>query len=59
MSREAAKEKIRELGGNVTEYVSTKTDYVIAEENPGSKADKAKKLGVKRITEREFLEMIK
>ena len=59
MSRDIAKNKIRKLGGHIAESVSAKTDYVVSGENPGSKFDKAKKLGVKMITEKEFLEMIK
>ena len=58
MSREKAKAKIISLGGIVNESVSSKTDYVVAGENPGSKYDRAKKLGVKIITEKEFLKMI-
>lgn len=57
MSREAAKEKIRELGGEASESVSKKTDYVVAGSEPGSKYEKAKKLGVKTIGEKEFLAM--
>ena len=58
MSREAAKEKIRAQGGNVTELVSKKTDYVVAGAESGSKYGKAKKLGVAILEEREFLKMI-
>ncbi len=58
MSREKAKEKILDLGGRVNETLSSKTDYLIAGENPGSKYEKAKKLGVKIINERKFLKMI-
>lgn len=58
MSREAAKEKIRELGGDISESVSKKTDYVVAGSEPGSKYEKAKKLGIKTINEREFLGLI-
>ncbi len=58
MSREDAKEKIRELGGEASESVSRKTDYVIVGIEPGSKFDKAKKLGVKTIDEKEFLKMV-
>jgi DNA ligase (NAD+) len=58
MSREQAKEKIREHGGDVNESVSKNTDYVVAGAEPGSKLDKAKKLGVKTLTEKEFLEML-
>ncbi len=59
MTREEAKEKIRLLGGNVSSSVSKNTDYVIVGEEPGSKYEKAKKLGVKIINEEEFLKMIK
>jgi len=56
MSREEAKEKIRSLGGQVSSTVSKETDFVVAGENPGSKIEKAKKLGVKILNERGFLE---
>ncbi|MDP3057831.1 MAG: NAD-dependent DNA ligase LigA [bacterium] len=59
MSREAAHEKIRALGGNIGSAVSAKTSYVAAGENPGSKYEKAKKLGVKILNEKEFLEITK
>ncbi|MDE2019522.1 MAG: NAD-dependent DNA ligase LigA [Patescibacteria group bacterium] len=59
MSRDAAKEKIRALGGDPSESVSKKTDYVIVGAEPGSKYEKAKKLGVKIINEKEFLKMLK
>ncbi|MBI3046383.1 MAG: NAD-dependent DNA ligase LigA [Candidatus Harrisonbacteria bacterium] len=58
MSREAAKEKIRALGGDVNESVSKNTSYVVAGSEPGSKFEKAKKLGVKVIDEKEFLKML-
>ena len=38
--------------------VSKKTDYVIVGEEPGSKYDKAKELGVKTLNEKEFLKLI-
>lgn len=59
MSRDEAKDKIRELGGDVSGSVSKNTDYVVAGADPGSKYDKAKELGVKIIDEREFLGMIR
>jgi DNA ligase (NAD+) len=59
MTRDEAKEKVRLLGGNVSSSVSKKTDYVVCGESPGSKYEKAKKLGVKIISEEEFLKMIK
>jgi DNA ligase (NAD+) len=59
LDREEAREKVRELGGDAFESVSDKTDYVVIGENPGSKYEKAKKLGVKILNEGEFLKMIK
>jgi DNA ligase (NAD+) len=58
LSREAAKEKIRALGGDVSESVSKKTLYVVAGSEPGSKEEKAKKLGVKILDEKEFLKLL-
>jgi len=59
MARDEAKEKIRELGGDVSGSVSKNTDYVVAGSEPGSKFDKAQKLGVKIINENEFIKLIK
>lgn len=58
-TRDEAKDMIRQAGGNISSSVSIKTDYVLAGENPGSKYDKAKKLGVKIINEEEFKKMFK
>jgi len=58
IGRDEAKEKIKDLGGQVSSAVSLKTDYVVAGENPGSKYDKAEELGVKILTEKEFLKML-
>jgi len=58
MSRELAKEKILSLGGDVSDAVSSNTDYLVSGENPGSKFEKAEALGVKIIKEEEFLKMI-
>ncbi len=57
-TRDAVKDIIRKEGGSVSGSVSRKTDYVLAGENPGSKFDKAKELGVKIIGEEEFKKMI-
>jgi DNA ligase (NAD+) len=59
MERELAKEKIRELGGQVSESVSAKTSFLVAGEAAGSKLEKAHKLGVKVLTEKEFLALIR
>jgi len=58
-SRDAAKAKIRELGGDVSEGVSKKTNFVVVGAEPGEKYDQAQKLGVKIIHEKEFLDLIK
>ncbi len=58
ISRDEAKDKIRNLGGKVSDSVSKTTNYVIAGSDAGSKLDKATKLGVKVIGEKEFLEML-
>ncbi|MFZ0034901.1 MAG: NAD-dependent DNA ligase LigA [Sedimentisphaerales bacterium] len=57
-SRQQIEEAIRNAGGKTTSSVSKKTDFVLAGEEPGSKLDKAQKLGVKVIGEKQFLDMI-
>jgi len=59
MSREEAKDKIRALGGDIGETVSKKTTYLVVGADPGSKVDKAKKLGVTTLDEEAFLKKIK
>ncbi len=59
LTRDEAKDKIRSLGGHISSSVSSKTDFLILGEKPGSKFEKAKKLGVKIIDEVEFLKIIK
>ena len=54
LSRDEAKNMVREFGGNVSGTVSKKTDYVVTGKNPGSKLAKAKSLGVEHISEKEF-----
>jgi len=58
MTRDEAKDAILRLGGRVTGTVSRKTDYVIVGEDPGSKADDAKRLGVTVLDEAQFLSLI-
>ena len=58
IGRDEAKDKIRDLGGDVSSSVSKETDYVVAGAEPGSKYERAKKLGVKILDEKEFLKML-
>ena len=59
MTREEAQEKLLALGGKVSGSVSKKTDYVIAGADAGSKLRKAEELGVRILSEAEFLELLK
>ena len=59
MSRDIAKAKIRNLGGEISESVSKKTSYIVSGKEPGSKLMNAKALGVRILTEREFIEIMK
>jgi DNA ligase (NAD+) len=58
MTREAAESLIKSHGGKVGGSVSKKTSYLLMGEAAGSKADKARELGVKIITEPELLELL-
>ncbi len=58
MTRDQAQERVRELGGKEVSSVSSKTSYVVAGSDPGSKYEKAKKLGVTILTEEEFLKLL-
>ncbi len=57
LSRDGVKEFIESNGGKVTDSVSKKTSYLVLGENPGSKAEKAKSLGVKILDESELKKM--
>jgi DNA ligase (NAD+) len=58
LSRDDAKKKLTALGAKVTQSVSKKTNYVVVGTEPGSKADKAKSLGVRILEEQELLRLI-
>jgi DNA ligase (NAD+) len=58
MSRDDAKEKILLSGGKFVSSLSKKTDFLVAGENAGSKLEKAKTLGVKIISEDEFINLL-
>ena len=58
MPRNALKEQLQALGAKVAGSVSSKTDYVVAGETPGSKHEKALKLGVAILDEAECLRLL-
>lgn len=58
LSRKELTALIERHGGRVTGSVSRTTDYLVAGENPGSKLDRARELGVKTINERELLALV-
>jgi DNA ligase (NAD+) len=57
-SRDETKKLIEDAGGKVSGSVSKKTDYVVAGDDPGSKLDKARELGVKVVGEKELEELL-
>jgi DNA ligase (NAD+) len=58
MSRSEAKDMIKAAGGKVVSSVSAATDYLLVGDKPGSKLDKAKKIGVDVLNEQDFLAMV-
>ncbi|MFC2049447.1 NAD-dependent DNA ligase LigA [Chlamydiota bacterium] len=58
-TRDGAAALIKERGGKVSATVSKSTDYVLAGEEPGSKYEKAQKLGITILTEEDFLRLLK
>lgn len=58
MPRNEAKDLVEKAGGIVSGTVSSKTDFVVAGENPGSKVQKARKLGIGVVNEQELIRML-
>jgi DNA ligase (NAD+) len=58
MTRNEAKDAIRAAGGDISESVSSLTDYVVSGDDPGSKYDKAVKLGIRIIGEKELKSLL-
>lgn len=58
MTRENAKRLVTSKGGKVASQVSRNVDFVVVGESPGSKLNRARQLGIKTITEEEFLKML-
>ena len=58
LGRREAAERVRALGGLTSDSVGRRTDYLVAGDSPGSKLDRARKLGVTVLDERQFLEMV-
>lgn len=59
MSRDEAKDKIRQAGGEVSDSVTSKTDFVVAGDEAGSKLEKAQQLNITVISEKELLELLR
>jgi DNA ligase (NAD+) len=57
-TRSQAQELVRQAGGSPSSSISRNTDFVVAGENPGSKYEQAKKLGIKIIDEKKFSRLI-
>jgi DNA ligase (NAD+) len=58
LTRDQAKEAIQRLGGRVSASVSKKTDYVVVGADPGTKADDARRLGVRILDETAFRKLL-
>ncbi len=58
-SRQEAKNLVERLGARAISSISKSVDYVVAGKNPGSKYERAQQLGVRILSEEEFMELIK
>jgi DNA ligase (NAD+) len=58
LTRDEAKDKIRAVGGEISESVSKKTNYVVVGDNPGSKYEKAMSLGISVLDEQSFIKLL-
>ncbi len=59
MPRDDAHKKIVQLGGRISSSITSKTDFLVVGDDPGSKLDKAKRFNTKILNEKEFLDMLK
>lgn len=57
-SREQVRERILREGGKLGDSVSSRTSFVVCGENPGSKLEKARKLGIRVLDESQFLDLL-
>jgi DNA ligase (NAD+) len=58
LTRGQAQEKVRAAGGSVADAVSGKVDYLVVGDDPGSKLEKARKLGLTILNEDDFLALL-
>lgn len=58
MTRSEAEDRVRDLGGDTSSSVSPRTDYLVVGHDPGSKFDRARELGVRTLSEEEFLDLL-
>jgi DNA ligase (NAD+) len=59
MSRGAAEERVRSLGGTAASSVTKNTDFLVAGEKPGSKLEKAQKYGTEVLADEQFMELLR
>jgi DNA ligase (NAD+) len=58
MTRDEAKKRVVELGGEVTNSISKRVNVLVVGREPGSKLEKAKKMGIRIIGEKDFLSLL-